>query len=72
MAETTTNRPALRQVNLPADCVADLDAIGLNLSAAIEDATGVPVELSRPQIIASIAKKVLKLQDEQADAEAAS
>ena len=68
MAETTTNRPALKNVNLPKDTIDDLDSIGLNLSSAIEDATGVPVELSRPQIIASIAKKVLSEMDAQ-DAE---
>lgn len=64
-----TGKPALRQVNLPGETIADIDAIGGNLSAAIEQATGVPVELSRPQIIASIAKKVLAEQSEIEDAD---
>jgi hypothetical protein len=57
----------LKQVNLSAEIIDTIDSIGLNLAAGIEQTTGVPVELTRPQIIHAIAKKVLWEQDRLAD-----
>jgi hypothetical protein len=65
-------RASLKQVNLPIDTIDTLDAIGVNLAADFKEMHGVDLELTRPQVIAAIAKKVLDQQDEAVDrAEAA-
>jgi precorrin-4 methylase len=67
-SESTTNKPALKQVNLDRETIETIDAIGLNLSAAVEAAASVSIELTRPQIVKSIAMTVLAQQDAAADA----
>lgn len=66
-ARSTADMP--KTLSLPRDVIETIDTIGINLSCAVEDATGIGVELSRQQIIAAIAKDALKRQDEAADAD---
>ena len=69
-SSTDTAKPAQGKVivSLPADTAHDIDTIGLNIAAAVEEQTGVAVELSRAQVIQACVKATLAKQDEIADA----
>ena len=69
-ASTDTAKAAQGKVivSLGPDLVHDLDSIGVTMAVAAEDAAGIPIEFTRPQVIQACATKVLAWQDEQADA----
>jgi ABC-type phosphate/phosphonate transport system substrate-binding protein len=66
MTATDTTKTAQNRfvVSLPADTRTQIEAIGKNLTKALEEQTGVAIELSPAQIVQSLVRQAHDLQDE--------
>lgn len=68
---TDTTTPARERfiVSLPQDVGKMIDQVGVRTTAALERETGIAFELSRAQIVQSLVRQALKVDEEVAAAE---